>query len=68
MSKHHYQDYAEATMHQFKTHIAHYLRMMEAGVYKAVVVKRGPKPVGLFMPYPKEKNAPNPPPGPNRAQ
>lgn len=49
MSKTYLEDYVEVTMHKFKTHIAHYVRMMEAGLYKAVVVKRGKKPVGLFM-------------------
>ncbi len=54
MSKDHFQKYEEATMHKFKTHIAHYIRMLEAGLYKAVIVKRGTKPVGLFMLYPKD--------------
>lgn len=55
MNDHHNQDYLEATMHQFKTHIAHYLRLMETGLYKAVIVKRSKTPVGVFMPYPKGK-------------
>ena len=54
MSKSHeyYLQYEEATIHNFKTHISHHLRMMESGLYKAVIVKRGKKPVGLFMLYP----------------
>lgn len=50
--KTYYHEYAQATMHEFKTHIARYLRMMEAGLVKAVIVKRGKTPVGLFIPYP----------------
>jgi len=45
----------EATMHQFKTHLSYYVRMMEKGLYKAVIVKRGKKPVGVFMLYSQDK-------------
>lgn len=50
MSKNYLQEYVEVSMHQFKTHIAHYVRMLESGLYRAVIVKRRNKKVGIFMP------------------
>ncbi|MCB9990950.1 MAG: hypothetical protein H6867_06175 [Rhodospirillales bacterium] len=55
--KNYFQEYVETTMHEFKTHISRYVRMMEAGLYKAVIVKRGTKPVGVFMLHPDARKA-----------
>lgn len=52
MPKTYYQDYQSATMHEFKTHLSHYVRMLEAGLIKGVEVKRGKKLVGFFMLHP----------------
>lgn len=52
MPKTFYQDYQSATMHEFKTHLSHYVRMLEAGLIKGVEVKRGKKAVGFFMLHP----------------
>ena len=50
MSKVYYEEYVEVTMHKFKTHLAHYTRMLETWLYRAIVVKRGKKPVGVYLP------------------
>jgi len=43
-------DYLECTIHNFKTHVSRYIRMLEEGQYKAMLIKRHNKPVGLFVP------------------
>jgi len=41
--------YEYATIHQFKSNIARYLRALEAQRYDAVIVKRRDEPVGMFL-------------------
>ena len=41
--------YKEVTMHDFKTNISKYVKEMEAGAYRAVVVHRYKKPLGMFL-------------------
>ncbi len=43
--------YLKANIHEFKTHISKYIRLLELNIAKAVIVQRAGKPVGLFMPY-----------------
>jgi hypothetical protein len=43
-----------ATMHKFKTNLARYSRLLESVTIRAVIVKRGDVPVGLFTAYPKD--------------
>lgn len=45
--------YLHATMHEFKTHIAAYMRALEAGRADGIVLKRYHKPVGILFPMPK---------------
>ena len=44
-------EYVSASIHEFKSNISAYIRALEAGRYKAVIVKRYEEPVGLFIPY-----------------
>jgi len=39
------QDYLYTTIHEFKSNISRYIRMLEAGTYRAMIVKRNKKPV-----------------------
>jgi antitoxin (DNA-binding transcriptional repressor) of toxin-antitoxin stability system len=43
-------DYLECSIHALKTHISRYLRLLEEGRYKAVIVRRYNRPVAFFMP------------------
>lgn len=43
--------YLECTIHDLKTNISRYLRLLEDGHYRALVVKRYNRPVGMFVPY-----------------
>ncbi len=43
--------YITTTIHDFKTNLSKYIRMLEAEHYRAVVVKRRYKIVGIFIPY-----------------
>lgn len=38
-----------ATVHDFKTHISKYIRMLERGEYRAVIVRRYEKQIGVFL-------------------
>lgn len=51
--------YLAVTTHHLKTHLAHYLRALENGQYKAIVVKRYNKTVGLLFNPQKGKNEKN---------
>ena len=44
-------EYIHATIHDFKTHFSRYLRMLEREEYRAVMVYRREKRVGIFIPY-----------------
>lgn len=44
-------EYTEASIHEFKNNISRYIRALEAGRHKAVIVKRYDIPVGVFIPY-----------------
>ena len=37
-----------ATIHDFKTNISRYIRLLEAGSYKGVIVNRYNKPIAVF--------------------
>lgn len=56
MSKEHYQDYIHVNVHDFKTNLSHYVRMMEAGLYRKIVVKRRNKPIGAFILFDRAKH------------
>ncbi len=43
------EEYKYTTVHDFKTHFSRYAREVEQGRYRAVVVKRGRHPVGMFI-------------------
>ena len=43
------EEYIYATIHDFKTNISRYIRLLDSGRYRAVVVKRYNKPVGMFL-------------------
>ena len=42
-------EHLETTIHDFKTNITRYIRQLERGEYRAVVVKRYRRTVGIFM-------------------
>lgn len=44
-------NYIHATIHDFKTNISRYLRYLESGAYRGIVVKRHNTPVGMFVPF-----------------
>ena len=44
-------NYIIATIHDFKTHISKYIKMLEKEHYRAVIVKRRYETVGIFIPY-----------------
>jgi len=44
-----------ATIHDFKTHLSKYIRLLNNGDYKAVRVRKYNEDVGIFMTY----NTPN---------
>ncbi len=46
-----YDAYPETTIHEFKSNIARYIRALEEGRHKGIIVKRYDRPVGLFMHY-----------------
>ncbi len=41
--------YIYATIHEFKSNISRYIKWLEEERYRAVIVKRYNKPVGIFM-------------------
>lgn len=43
-------DYIETTIHKFKTHFSTYIKMLEDGHARGIVVKRYDTPVGMFVP------------------
>jgi hypothetical protein len=43
--------YLHTTIHDFKTHFSSYLSQLEREHYRAVVVYRRNKKVGMFVPY-----------------
>lgn len=43
--------YLYATIYEFKSKIAKYIRLLEGGRYRAVILKRYNKPVAFVMPY-----------------
>lgn len=46
------QDYPSVTIHKFKSDIARYLRALEVGRHKGIVIKRYDQPVGVVMAHP----------------
>ena len=44
-------NYIHASIHDFKTNISRYLRYLESGAYRGIVVKRHNTPVGMFVPF-----------------
>ena len=42
-------EHLETTIHDFKTNISRYIRKLERGEYRAIVVKRYRRTVGIFM-------------------
>jgi len=42
-------DYVYASVHEFKNNISKYTRLMERGIYKAVLVRRHSEVVGVYM-------------------
>ena len=42
-------DHIIANIHDFKSNISKYIRLLERGAYKAVIVRRYGKPVGAFV-------------------
>ncbi|MCB1533041.1 MAG: hypothetical protein KDJ35_09260 [Alphaproteobacteria bacterium] len=45
------EEYVSASIHQFKNNISRYIRALEDGRHRAVIVRRNDRPVGLFVPY-----------------
>lgn len=43
--------YLETTIYDFKSKIARYIRLLEAGRYRAAVIKRYNEPVAFVIPY-----------------
>ena len=41
--------YIHTTIHDFKTHLSRYLRLLEAGDYRGVMLWRGKRIVGYFL-------------------
>ncbi len=41
--------YLHTSMHELKTNLARYVRMLESGEARAIVLCRRKKPVGLFV-------------------
>lgn len=56
MPKNYYEDIVHANIYEFKTNISHYIRMMEAGLYKQVLIKRRNRPIGIFVLFDQEKH------------
>ncbi len=56
-------EFIHTTMHDFKSNIAKYTRILNRGDYKGVIVKRYNEPLGLYLPMdaPKEKPKPKDP-------
>lgn len=50
--------YLNANTHDFKTNIAKYIRQLELGLHKGIILKRYDKPVGIFMLLPEAAAAP----------
>ncbi len=46
--------YIYATIHDFKSNIAKYIRLLEQEAYDAVLIKRYDKPVAFVLPYEKK--------------
>lgn len=43
--------YLECTIHDLKTNISRYLRLLESGQYRGLVIRRYNKPVALMVPF-----------------
>lgn len=41
-------EYITVPIHDFKTHISRYIRLMEQGKIRYMMIRRGKKPVALF--------------------
>lgn len=41
--------YIHTTIHDFKTHISRYIRLLEAGEYRGVLLRRGKTIIGYFL-------------------
>ncbi len=48
----HTPEYHTTTIHEFKSNIARYIRALEAGRYRGIIVKRYHEPVGAFILHP----------------
>lgn len=46
---HYTNEHIITTVHDFKTHISKYMRMLDRGDYRAVLVKRYTKTIGVFQ-------------------
>jgi antitoxin (DNA-binding transcriptional repressor) of toxin-antitoxin stability system len=44
-------EFVSVSIHQFKNNISRYIRALEDGRHKAVIVHRNDRPVGVFIPY-----------------
>ncbi len=51
-------DYIHTSIHDFKSNIAKYIRVIHSGRYKGIIVKRYNEPVGLFVPLESKKGTP----------
>lgn len=49
MAIHYGQKFIHTTMHDFKSNISKYIRVLQRGVYDGVIVKRYNEPMGLFV-------------------
>lgn len=45
------EQYIHTTIHDFKTHISKYIRLLEREHYRAVILYRRNQKVGIFIPY-----------------
>jgi antitoxin (DNA-binding transcriptional repressor) of toxin-antitoxin stability system len=54
-------DYYECGTHALKTNISRYIKWLEEGTYRAIIVKRGTRKVAMLVPLerPKPENAKN---------
>ena len=46
-------EYLHTTMHDFKTNFSRYLRAIERGEFRGIIVKRYNKKIGAFIPFKK---------------
>ena len=45
------EQYIHATIHEFKSNISKYIRLLEKEHYRAVILYRRDEKVGIFIPY-----------------